>query len=58
MLCPSSRMSPALMVSMVEMQLSSVVFPLPEAPIMAMNAPSSTVKLTRSRAFVTWFWLP
>ena len=31
MLSPSSRMSPALTVSMVEMQLSRVVFPLPDA---------------------------
>ena len=29
---PSSRMEPALTVSMVEMQLSSVVLPEPEAP--------------------------
>ena len=55
---PSSRISPALTVSMVEMQLRRVVFPLPEAPMMAMNSPSSTVKLTRSRALVTLFLLP
>ena len=37
-----SKMCPALTVSMVEMQLSSVVFPEPEAPIMPMNSPSWT----------------
>ena len=52
-LTPSSRMSPALTVSMVAMQLSRVVLPEPEAPMMAMNSPRSTVKLTRSRALVT-----
>ena len=57
-LTPSRRMSPALTVSMVEMQLRSVVFPEPEAPMMARNSPSSTVKLTRSRALVTLFFVP
>ena len=58
MLTPSSRIFPALMVSMVEMQLSKVVFPLPDAPMMARNSPASTSKLTRSRALVTLFLLP
>ena len=51
-------MAPALPVSMVEMQLSRVVFPLPDAPMMAINSPSSTSKLTRSSALVTLFLLP
>ena len=58
MFSPSSRMLPALTVSMVEMQLRSVVLPLPEAPMMAMNSPFATEKLTRSRALVTLFLLP
>ena len=58
MLSPSSRILPALTASMVGMQLRSVVLPLPDAPIMAMNSPSSTVKLMRSRALVTLFLLP
>ena len=58
MLSPSSRMSAALTVSMVEMQLSRVVFPLPDAPMIAINSPSSTSKLTRSSALVTLFLLP
>ena len=57
-LTPSSRIFPALMASMVEMQLSRVVLPEPEAPMMARNSPASTSKLTRSRALVTLFLLP
>ncbi len=36
---------PALTASMVEIQFSKVVFPLPEAPMIAINSPSSTLKL-------------
>ena len=35
------------------MQLSSVVFPEPEAPTMAVNLPFSTPRVIPSRAF-TW----
>ena len=58
MLTPSSRILPALMVSMVEMQLSNVVLPEPDAPMMARNSPASTLKLTRFSALVTLFLLP
>ena len=52
-LTPSSRMSPALTVSMVAMQLSRVVLPEPEAPMIPKNSPSSTEKLMSSMARVT-----
>ena len=51
-------MLPALTVSMVEIQFNSVVFPLPDASIMAINSPSCTSKLMRSRALVTLFLEP
>ena len=38
---------------MVEMQLSRVVLPEPEAPIMPTNSPWRTEKLTSSMARVT-----
>ena len=58
MLTPSSRILPALMVSMVEIQLSNVVLPEPDAPMIARNSPASTLKFTRSSALVTLFLLP
>ena len=57
-LTPSRRIFPALMTSMVEMQLSRVVLPEPEGPMIARNSPASTSKLTRSSALVTLFLLP
>ena len=53
MSCPSRRMAPALTVSMVEMQLSRVVLPEPEAPMIPKNSPFSTEKLMSSMARVT-----
>ena len=43
---PSTVMEPEVGASMVETQLSSVVFPEPLSPIMAMYSPGSAVKLT------------
>ena len=37
---------------MVEMQFNSVVFPLPEAPMIARNSPCSTSKEITSSALV------
>ena len=45
-------MWPALTVSMVEIQLSRVVLPEPEAPMIPKNSPSSTVKLMSRMALV------
>ena len=50
--------SPAVTLSIVEMQLRSVVFPLPDAPIIATNSPLSTVKDIPSSALVRLDLLP
>ena len=44
---------PLVTVSMVEMQLSRVVLPEPEAPMIPKNSPFSTEKLMSSMARVT-----
>ena len=49
---------PVVTVSIVEMQLSSVVLPLPLGPIIPTNSPSSTFKLILSMAFVTLSLFP
>ena len=43
---------------MVEMQLSRVVLPEPEAPMIPRNSPSETEKLMSWMAFVTFPPLP
>ena len=50
---PFSRIWPVVGVSMVAMQLSSVVFPDPLGPMMPTNSPRSTEKLRPSKAVVT-----
>ncbi len=50
---PSMNIWPEVTVSIVEMQLSMVVLPLPEAPIMPVNSPAGTSKLTPFTALVT-----
>ena len=55
---PSTKMRPAVGASMVDTQLSRVLFPLPEAPMMPTNSPFSTEKLTSSMARVTLPRLP
>ena len=42
---------------MVEMQLSRVVLPEPDGPMMATNSPRATSKLTPARAYIR-FWRP
>ena len=49
---PSTVMVPPVDRSMVEMQFKRVVLPEPEAPMMPVNSPSSTVKLRSLRAWV------
>lgn len=46
----SNRISPDVGLSIVEIQLRSVVFPLPLAPIIARNSPFSTDKFTSDKA--------
>ena len=49
---PSTTIWPDVGRSMVEMQLSSVDLPEPDVPMIAMNSPVRTSKLTPSSAFV------
>ena len=55
---PSTVMEPEVGASMVETQLSSVVFPEPEAPMMPTNSPGRTSKLRSLRAVVRFPRLP
>ena len=55
---PSTRISPLLTRSIVEITFSKVLFPEPDAPMMAVNSPFSTSNEMPSRAFVTTVPLP
>ena len=55
---PPTNICPLVTLSIVEIQLSKVVFPLPEAPIMATNSPSSTSNEILSIAFVRFNLFP
>lgn len=50
---PPITMRPDVARSIVAMQLSSVVLPDPDGPMMATNSPDSTSKLTPASALVT-----
>ena len=51
-------MCPDVTLSIVDIQFKSVVFPLPDAPIIATNSPLSTSKDKLSNAFVRLDLLP